>query len=111
MKFGLRLWSGLNGTLNRARKIDMEQRTVHTTDDSDFACQDSRMSLVCTLGDLDVVRASMAVGGLNIVSMGSLEVVLVLLQLSCLGRRIVSAKLSNAENWLPSLGIANFLSR
>lgn len=68
MRCGWAILSIVDSTLNRAGKINMEQRTIDTMDDSDFARQDSGVPLVATLGDLDIVSTGMAVGSLHITS-------------------------------------------
>lgn len=68
MRCGFEILSVVNGTLNRAGKINVEQRTVDSMDDSNFARQDSSVSLVGTLGDLDVISIGMTTSCLYVTS-------------------------------------------
>jgi hypothetical protein len=90
----------VDGTLQRSRKIDVEERTIDTADNSDLWSP--------LLGDGGMIAAAVASSTFNI--MGGLGrttlFVPVLLPLSSVGGGVETTNVSDTVDWLPALEVA-----
>lgn len=107
---GVTILGIVHGALKSTCEINMEQRTINTMDNSNLAWNRCGVPVVVVLGDFDIIPTRMAMSCLNITSVGALQLVTVLLVFSCVSRRTEAANLSDAENWFPALGLADFVS-